>query len=199
MLGRGLARVALGPGPPHLVPAVALGAGDVFGEIEAFEARKAPRGGDQRLDVEIALGVMRERHVGGALLPDRPGQPPGVDPADADPAAPFEPAHERLGGAPVRRLGRVPLHDQPVGDRITRLVVLGIDADIPDMREGEGHDLARVGGVGHDLLVACHRRVEAKLGDRLAGRAKAMTVEDRPVRQNQTRGGSFGSGHGGFP
>ncbi len=47
------------------------------------------------------------------------------------------------GRAPVRRLGRVPFHDQAGGDGIGGLVILGGDADIADMGEGEGHDLAR--------------------------------------------------------
>jgi hypothetical protein len=39
--------------------------------------------------------------------------------------------------------------------------VLVIGADIADMREGEGDDLAEIGGIGEDFLVAGQRRVEA--------------------------------------
>ncbi len=184
--------VALGPGPAHLVPAVGLRAGDVAREVAADQAREGARLGDQRLDVEDAVGIVGERHVRRALLPDRAGQAPGVDAADADPAAPGQPRRQRLGRAPVRRLGRVPLHHQAGGDGVCRLVVLGLDADVADMGEGEGHDLPGIGRIGHDLLIAGHRGVEAEFGRHRSLGAEAVAVEEGSVGQREAGGGRLG-------
>jgi hypothetical protein len=40
-------------------------------------------------------------------------------------------------------------------------VAAGIGTNVPDMREREGDDLARVGRIGEDLMVSDHRSVEA--------------------------------------
>ena len=66
--------------------------------------------------------------------------------------------------------------------------VLVVDADDPDMREGEGDDLGGVGGIGQDFLVARHRRVEADLADRRAGRADAEAFDHGAVRKNDHAG-----------
>ncbi len=86
MFGLGLGRVAVGPCPPHLVPTVSLGAGDILGQIHAFETGKTAGGGDQRFDVKVAVRVMGEGGVRRALLADRAGQAAGVDTTDGDAA-----------------------------------------------------------------------------------------------------------------
>ena len=78
------------------------------------------------------------------------------------------PAARQLGG-----LGRVPLHHHAGGEGLGGLVVLGVHPDVADVREGEGDDLPGVGGIGHDLLVAGHRGVEAELADRDARRRRS--------------------------
>ena len=180
--------VAFGPGPAHLVPAVALGAGDVLGEVHALEPGEGARARQQVVEVEVAVRRMADRHVRRALQPDRPRQPAGVDAADPDPPAPRQPRRELAGGAPARRLGRVPLHHHAGGERILGLVVLGVHPDVADVREGEGDDLPGVGGIGHDLLVAGHRGVEAELADRDPGGAEAAAPEDLAVGQRDAGG-----------
>ena len=64
--------------------------------------------------------------------------------------------------------------------RLARLDILLIGADIADVREGEGDDLPRVGGIGHHLLISGHGGVEAELADRLAFGAEAP-APDRPA------------------
>ena len=100
---------------------------------------------------------------------------------------------KRLGGAPVARFGRVPFHHHAVGDGVGGFIIVGVDADVADMREGEGDDLARIGRVGHDFLIAGHRGVEAQFRHGLAGGAKAHAVEQRAVGQCQTGGRVVGS------
>ena len=99
-------------------------------------------------------------------------------------------------GAVVGRVGDVGLEHRAdgagAGGRVEVLDVLVIGADIADMREGEGDDLAGIGRVGEDFLVAGQRRVEADFGDRASGGAKAAPFDDRAVGQHQQGGRLFG-------
>src|SRR6267378_1391827 len=56
------------------------------------------------------------------------------------------------------------------------LDVLLVRAHIADMRKREGDDLARIGRVGEDFLVARHGGIEADLADRVPGGAKAVAL-----------------------
>ena len=176
--------VALGPGPAHLVPAVALGAGDILGEVHALEPREGAGPAQEVVEVEVAVGRVADCDVRGALEADRPGEPPGVDAADADPPAPGQPAAEIVRRAPARRLRRVPLDHHARGDGVGGLVVLGVYPDVTDMWEREGDDLTGVGRIGHDLLVAGHRRVEAELAHGDPDRSEAPAVEDLAVGED---------------
>ena len=71
---------------------------------------------------------------------------------------------------------------------VHRLDVLLVHADIADVREGERHDLPRIGGVRQDLLVAGHRGIEADLAVADAWVAEAETLDHRAVRQHQPAG-----------
>ena len=59
---------------------------------------------------------------------------------------------------------------------IDRFDVFLVRADIADMGKGEGDDLAGIGGIGQNLLIAGHRRVEADFADRRAGRAETEAL-----------------------
>ena len=101
-------------------------------------------------------------------------------PGDAGDALRAQPGVQVLGRAPVRRLGDVLLHHQPArGDR-GRLDVLGVGADIADMREGEGDDLPGVGRVGQRFLIAGHAGVEADLADRRGRCWRVCAPKPRP-------------------
>ena len=83
------------------------------------------------------------------------------------------------------------------------LVVFLVRAGVADMREGEGDDLAVVGGIGHHLLIAGHRGVEADLAHRAAGGAEALAPDAAPVGEDDDSGGPLrlrvrrcGTGHG---
>ena len=65
------------------------------------------------------------------------------------------------------------------------LGVLAVGADVADVGEGEGDDLAGVGGIGQDLLVAGHGRVEADLAHGRAGGAEPLPGDHRAVGQHQ--------------
>ena len=68
--------------------------------------------------------------------------------------------------------------------RFARLDVLVVRADIANVGEGEGDDLAGVGGIGEDLLVAGHRRVEAQLANRLALRSEPFAPHGPSVGEH---------------
>ena len=90
-----------------------------------------------------------------------------------------------------------------------RLDVLGVDADVADVRIGERDDLPGVRGIGEDLLVAGHRGVEHDLADGHARGADRAAAEHRAVgerehgrhRRREQRGGGGDVGvrgvHGG--
>ncbi len=79
-----------------------------------------------------------------------------------------------------------PIAAEPAG--VDDLDVLVVDADDPDMGEGEGDDLGGVGGIGQDFLVAGHRGVEADLADRRAGRADPEALDHRAVGEHDHAG-----------
>ena len=138
---------------------------------------------------------MRDDRVRHAFFADQRGQRARVDAGQRDDAAPLQPLVEMTGGAIVGRVGDVGLEDRAdragAGGRVEVLDVLVIGADIADMREGEGDDLAGIGRIGEDLLVAGQRRVEADFGDRAAGRAQPAPLDHRAVGKNQQRGRRF--------
>ena len=94
------------------------------------------------------------------------------------PASPIRPFAFIQSSKPcaLRKLlgcGHVVAHHAAERPGIVRLQILVIGADIADMGEGEGDDLRGIGGIGHHLLIAGHRGVEADLADRLALRRRS--------------------------
>ncbi|MCY1238587.1 hypothetical protein D9M72_513320 [compost metagenome] len=151
---------------------------------------------------------MGDDGVGHAVFADPGGQCARVDAAKADDAACLQPGVEVLDGAVVRRLGDVGLEDD--ADRAVACCrrqvfdVFVIGADIADVREGEGDDLAEIGGVRQDFLIARQRRVEADFRLHLAGRADALAFDHGAVGQNEQCGWFFSGpcgcrGHRSYP
>ena len=101
------------------------------------------------------------------------------------------PRDTRRGRPPTRKFdatrGRSRI-TRPAANGAPRFDVLGVDADVADVRIREGDDLARVRRVGQDLLVAGHRRVEDDLADRVPRRADRAPAEDAAVGERQQRG-----------
>jgi hypothetical protein len=102
------------------------------------------------------------------------------------------PAVEALGRAEAARVGHVLTDDAAQRMRVDRLDILGVRADIADVREGEGDDLARIGGIGHHLLIAGHGRVEADLADGLALGPESPAPDQRAIVQRQYARRPFG-------
>ena len=77
---------------------------------------------------------------------------------------------------------------RPGGVDLRGLQVLGRGAGVADVRIGQRDDLARVGRVGEDFLVAGDGGIENDFACGVAGGANRLAAEDGPVRQRQHRG-----------
>ena len=185
ILGLGELAVALAQRPLGLVPAVGLLGRHLDGEIHAVEAGPVLRDLAQLGNVELAVGRMDHHAAGRAAVADAPRDRPRVDAADARQIVALQPVVERLGRAPVGRLGDVAAQHHAARRRVDALDVLEVGADIADVREGEGDDLPGIGGIGDDLLIAGHRGVEADLAHRVAGGPHALAPKDRAIGQHQ--------------
>src|SRR5262249_28157215 len=86
-----LPAIALAPGPPRLVPGVALCGGDLGDEGEAQEPW--PRLGLrlELVDIEVSGGLMRNGTVGHAMLADAPSEGARIDACKRNDAPPLEP------------------------------------------------------------------------------------------------------------
>ena len=114
---------------------------------------------------------------------DRTGQTPRVHTANRNLVILLEPSIKFLGAAPVRGLRWDPFRDHAGGDGVLCFVVFARCACVPDMGEGECHDLPCIRWVGHDLLVAGHRSVKAQLGRHIPQGAKADPLKNGSIGQ----------------
>jgi hypothetical protein len=146
----------------------------------------------QRLEVELPVRPVGDDDARRALLAHQPGQRSGVEAGDADAAIVAHPGREVGLGAEARRAGHRLADDAAQGMRVGGLDVLGIGADIADVREGEGDHLPRERRVGHDFLIAGHGGVEAQLADRFAFGAEPLPPGDSAVAKYQYARRPFG-------
>ena len=79
-------------------------------------------------------------------------------------------------------------HDHTPAERTTRLVIVRVDAVVPDVRIRERDDLTGIARVGDDLLVARKRRVEHDLTSRDPTRSvgtNQLALKHVPVSKHQ--------------
>ena len=193
-----------GPSPDRWRRIVALDpevVGDDAKGALAFDAVALVRG-HRRHEVDaIGAGLGRgrggqfgdrcrpERAGHGAGAADVPCQSPRIDPGDPRNSGAPQERVERLVGSPVARPARQLAHHDAPAERTPALVVVGADPVVADVGVGEGDDLAGVGRVGDDLLVARQHRVEHDLAggdparrlrpDRLALERRAVGEDER--------------------
>ena len=114
----------------------------------------------------------------------------GVDPLDADDAVLARGRRRGCrasGSCSACGVSSRTMNPSTCGLRDSR--VLGVDAVVADERVGHRDDLALVGRVGEDLLVAGHAGVEDDLAEAFAGCAEARPVKTVPSSRASLAGG----------
>ena len=139
---------------------------------------------DERPGVEI---VGRDRGTHRAVLPDPPRQLAGIDPFDPGDPGRFERLAQRTACAPRARTPSGLVHGEARHLDAPALRVLVVDAVVPLMRRRHRHDLSRIGGVGQDLLITGHPRVEDRFPEGLSRRAEPGAAEGRAVLEREQR------------
>ena len=181
--------IALAQFPHAFVPGIGLLRGHHLGEVHALEPRKSARGLQRRFLVELAaLFHRQDASVLRALFAQQARQAARINPGDADQ---FVAAHEfrqRLGRAEIAVRQRQIADHETGGIDTAGFHVLGIGPGVADVGIGERDDLARVGGIAEDFLVAGHGGVEHHLAHRLPRNANGLPVEQRAIFQCQQCG-----------
>src|ERR1700722_18965347 len=90
--------------------------------------------------------------------------------------------------APITGNARKLTHHQALDIGPRRFIVGGVGAVIPDLRVGQNDDLAGVGWIREDFLIAGNGSNENKFAGSLGGRTKPPALEDRTVFQGQDGG-----------
>ena len=89
---------------------------------------------------------------------------------------------------PARCATRQILDDQTGRIIGTRLEVFGIATGIADVRIGQRDDLAAIGRIGKNFLIAGHRGVENDFTTGDAVGADGLALENRPVGEGEDGG-----------
>ena len=165
--------------------------GHVFRKIETFETHEVLCRFDERSRVAVA---MRDRAMRHALFADARGERARIDARNRRDIVALQPGIEGREAAPVGGMCRIGAHNKPAHRRIDGLDILVVGADDADMREGETDDLARIGRIAQDFLIARHRGIEADLAHSLRIRAKTMAFEDRSVGKRSRARTKFAAG-----
>ena len=159
-------------------------AGDVLDEVGADGAGPGAGALEGFLIGDAFGGEAGLHHAGGAELL---GERAGVDAFDAGDTVLREPGAQVGGGAPVGDDRRKVAHDETGDVRAGGFEVVFVDAVVADLRGRHGDDLAEVGGIREDLLVAGHARIEHDFA------AEGGRGSERPAPKN---GSIFKSEHG---
>ena len=109
------------------------------------------------------------------------GECAGIDALNAEDAVACEVGAERLAGAPIGRDFAEFADDKRADVRSAGFVVLGIDSVVSDLRIRHADDLAAVGRIGDDLLVAGHRGVETDFPGGGSGGSERVSFETASV------------------
>ncbi len=157
---------------------------DLGDEVLVLPAR---HGSGERASL-FGIGLAGRGHDGAqaAVRAEVAGQGAGVDAGDGrDPR--LAQHRGQLSGAVEDRGGGVG-HDQAAQPGSLGLVVEAKPAVVADERVGHDHELARVAGIGGDLLVAGLAGVHHQIALAAAPRAEGDAREDRPSSSASSAG-----------
>ena len=178
--------------PARFVPVETLSRCHGWHKIKPVHGRQRRRPRLQRRDIKHAVAIRYNDRVRHAVIADMGRQSAGIDATNTGNAACLQPPIEMPCRTPIGggRDVRVNNNTAHTGGRrhIDRLDVFLVRADIPDMREGEGHNLPGIGRVGQNFLVARHGRVETDFALRFRRSTDGLSLDHGPVRQHQKCG-----------
>ena len=170
-------RVADAQLPLALRPGIGFRAADFPGQIHALKAGKIAR----RFERRRLIRAGRDAAVLRALLAQDARQLARIDPGDRHDIVGFQVIRQRLRAAEVAHRHRKIAYHQTAGKHLTRFHILGIHADVADMRACQRDDLLAVGRVGEDFLVTGHRGVEHHLADAAARSPDGNAAKHRTI------------------
>ena len=177
--------------PEPLVPLVGLARGDLEDQIAALERRMPARLGHRRFRVTDRAG---DEGALGAADADPTRHGPRVDAGDPGDAVSGHQGRQGPLGAPVRHARRKLAHDEPSAVGPRRLQVLGVRPDVSNLGGRHQDDLAPVGRIAEDFLVAGDGGVEHQLTRHVAGCAEATARPDAAVLEREQRRREIGGG-----
>ena len=154
MLGRRLLAVAFAQFPRGGVPGIRLLAGHVLGQVHAFQPGKGLGLFNQGRNVQGAVCFIGNDAVRRAAVADQAGQTPRIHTGHGRQVMGFQPGIQMLGRAPIGRIGDIDPHHRTPRRRRDGFHIFRVGAHVADMGEGEGDDLAGVGRIGDDFLIA---------------------------------------------
>ncbi len=165
------------------IPRVGRLGGHHAGQVRAFHLANGARPGHHCLGVQVL--TRRDHPAHHAVGPQMPHDGARIHLRDHRDTASFQKIVGNLCRAPVRtHLGKLARH-QPFDVGAHGLRIARRSSIVPHMRIGQHHDLARVGGIGEDLLVAGQRCIEDNFTRSLDRRAVALAAKDAPVFERQ--------------
>ena len=129
--------------------------------------------------------LAREHPGHRAADPEPADERPGVDAGQAHDVGLRQVVAERAGGGEVARDPARLADDEARHLQLAALDVGGVDPVVADLGRGHREDLAAVGGIGEDLLVAGHRGVETDLAGDGAPGAERVADVDRAVFEGE--------------
>ena len=113
---------------------------------------------------------MSNHRIGHTLIANERRERPRIKTRNADDPARLKPRIEMPRRTKIGGLGNRGMDNHAPHARcrchIQRFNIFVIDADIADMGKSESNDLAGIGRIGQDFLIARHGRVEANLARR---------------------------------
>ena len=168
---------------------VGLRRGDLGNPVGLGDGGGGLHAGHEARRVQVLRG---DGAAHGARLADVEGDLARVHALDGHDAALGEEVGQAALSAPVVGGMAHVGHDDTRKRHAVGLHVGGADAVVANLRIGERHNLAGVGWVGDDLLVAGHGRIEDELAEGLAGSPDRESLERGSILERKQRSGGPG-------
>src|SRR5690554_3467203 len=171
--------VAIGDVPFGLAPLIGFLAGHFLGQVHTFQARE----GLGQFQCTLGGGILagNDGAVLGTFVTQDTGQSAGVDVRNANNVVASQVVIQALLVTPAAGDQRQVTNDQAGGVDAVGFYVFVVHTGVADVRIRQGDDLAGVGRVGQDFLIAGHGSVEHYLAAGFSVCADGGAVEEASV------------------